>query len=670
TPDVDAIVDDYIHNVVNPDWLKFGLDWTHNRCERMNIAMRWWGHQWLYNEEELLRLAQLSGLRYRGRFAVGESQIPEFRGLEHRQASRLILEFEKPDLTKTTFSPPLVSVLIPAWNPRYFGEALSSVLSQTYQPLDIVIGDDCRSSEIEEITNKLSRGDQRVRYIHNPERLGGRKNILNLLRLAKGDFIKFLNDDDRLEPHCIERLLTALLACPGATLATSRRQQIDVNSHPLPDIIDTLPVVEQDSEIRGIDLATLLLTSGRNFIGEPSTVLFRKAALAHITPNPMSFDGKEIYGINDGAMWINLALRGSCIYLVEPLSSFRRHPEQYQVLMHEEVGESVRAGLKIMRSSWERLGLARHCIPNHLSVRSVGSKGQWRHVEVNHFGVEYRFVNAPPSKTKPSSVIEENKSSTAEKKPEYVVGLRAIAFYSPQFYPIPENDQWRGKGFTEWHHVTKAVPLFEGHYQPHLPTELGFYDLRLPQVLQDQAELARRYGIHGFCYYYYWFNGNRLIETPIDNMLKSGKPDFPFCLCWANENWAHQGDDDKYGLIEQTYNEVNAHRIIHDLLPFLLDRRYIRIENKPLLLVERADLIPNVFQMLSIWRSEAKSTGIDDLYLVCVESSRIHDPELLGFDAVCECPPYLFEKDHIISQEKMKFYKDFRGNILDYQSYA
>lgn len=217
-----------------------------------------------------------------------------------------------------------------------------------------------------------------------------------------------------------------------------------------------------------------------------------------------------------------------------------------------------------------------------------------------------------------------------------------IAFYLPQYHPIPENDEWWGKGFTEWTNVTKAKPLFSEHYQPHLPSDLGFYDLRLSEVRQAQADLAKEYGIYGFCYYHYWFNGKHLLERPFNDVLNSGKPDFPFCLCWANENWTRRWDGKEQNLLlQQVYSEEDDRLHMQWLAKAFSDRRYIRVNGKPLFLVYRATKIPNPKQTVKIWRDEAKRLGIGEIFLCRVESfaGEQEDPGLIGFDASVEFQP-------------------------------
>jgi lipopolysaccharide biosynthesis protein len=220
--------------------------------------------------------------------------------------------------------------------------------------------------------------------------------------------------------------------------------------------------------------------------------------------------------------------------------------------------------------------------------------------------------------------------------------LRLIAFYLPQFHPVPENDRWWGSGFTEWFTVTRARPLFRGHYQPQLPADLGFYDLRLAEVRHAQAELARDHGLHGFCYYHYWFNGRRLLGRPFEEVLDSGQPDFPFCLCWANENWtrAWDGRSGEY-LIQQKYSEEDDKEHIRWLARAFSDDRYIRINGKPVFLIYRASLLPNPLKTTEIWREEAERLGVGELYLCRVESfgNERGDPVSLGFDAAVDFQP-------------------------------
>jgi lipopolysaccharide biosynthesis protein/glycosyltransferase involved in cell wall biosynthesis len=198
---------------------------------------------------------------------------------------------------------------------------------------------------------------------------------------------------------------------------------------------------------------------------------------------------------------------------------------------------------------------------------------------------------------------------------------RLIAFYLPQFHPIPENDAWWGEGFTEWTNVAKAEPLFQGHYQPHLPADLGFYDLREPSVREAQAELARQAGISGFCYYHYWFHGTRLLERPFDEVLSSGEPDFPFCLCWANEPWSRRWDGREEDVLQaQTYSQEDDLEHIHWLLPALRDERALTVEGKPLFVVYQARDLPDPARTTDLWRREVRKAGLPGLCLLTVET--------------------------------------------------
>ncbi len=197
------------------------------------------------------------------------------------------------------------------------------------------------------------------------------------------------------------------------------------------------------------------------------------------------------------------------------------------------------------------------------------------------------------------------------------------------------------KGFTEWTNVVKAKPLFRGHYQPHLPADLGFYDLRVRETRVAQAELARKYGVSGFCYYHYWFHGRQVLNRPFEEVLRLGEPDFPFCLCWANENWTRRWDGgDETILLEQKFSLADDESHIRHLLRAFRDPRYIRVDGKPLFLVYRTSRLPNAAQTAALWRNRALEAGLPDLYLVRVESwGDYTDPRTLGFDASAEFAP-------------------------------
>lgn len=219
---------------------------------------------------------------------------------------------------------------------------------------------------------------------------------------------------------------------------------------------------------------------------------------------------------------------------------------------------------------------------------------------------------------------------------------RVIAFYLPQFHPTPENDEWWGKGFTEWANVSKAKPLFKGHYQPHFPADLGYYDLRVPEVREAQAEMARAHGIEGFCYWHYWFgNGRRILERVFNEVLESGKPDFPFCLGWANESWTGVWHGNPGStLIQQTYPGEEDHKRHFDfLLRAFADPRYIRVHGKPVFMIYNPQALPDCPRVIDLWRNMADRAGLPGLHFVAHCSVRRglskpgYDPSVNGFDA-------------------------------------
>lgn len=225
--------------------------------------------------------------------------------------------------------------------------------------------------------------------------------------------------------------------------------------------------------------------------------------------------------------------------------------------------------------------------------------------------------------------------------------LRPIAINLPQFHPIAQNDEWWGKGFTEWTNVTKATPRFKGHNQPQLPTDMGFYDLRLHEARVNQATLAKEYGIEGFCYYHYWFSGEVLLEQPLEGLLKNPEPSLPFCMCWANENWTRNWDGKfAHVLKEQKYSLEDDKVHIHYLLPFFKDMRYLRVDGKPVFIIYRPQLFPDIKQTLDLWREEARKADVGDLYLMYFESFGFsgQDPKTMGFDACIEFQPRMREK--------------------------
>jgi O-antigen biosynthesis protein len=245
--------------------------------------------------------------------------------------------------------------------------------------------------------------------------------------------------------------------------------------------------------------------------------------------------------------------------------------------------------------------------------------------------------------------------------------VKLICFYLPQFHPIPENNQWWGDGFTEWTNVEPTYPQFHGHFQPHVPGELGYYNLLDSKVQHRQIELAKLYGIEGFCFYFYWFDGKRLLESPIENYLKDKTLDLPFCLCWANENWSRRWDGlDSEMLIEQNHSPKDDHDFIAYIAKYLHDGRYIKVSGKPLLVVYRPHLLPSAKETTDRWREWCRNNGVGEIYLAYTQSFEIVDPRDYGFDAAIEFPPNNSQPPDLTNNLPIA-HDGFKGKAFDWR---
>lgn len=246
---------------------------------------------------------------------------------------------------------------------------------------------------------------------------------------------------------------------------------------------------------------------------------------------------------------------------------------------------------------------------------------------------------------------------------------KVLAYYLPQFHPFPENDEWWGKGFTEWTNVGRGTPRFVGHYQPRIPRDFGFYDLRDPSVLPRQVSAARAAGLFGFCFYYYNFNGKRLLDAPLEDFLARREIDFPFCLMWANENWTRRWDGaDAEILMRQDYRDADVESLIDDLARHFKDPRYIRVEGRPLLFLYRADVIPKTRQALAKWREIFARRHNEDPWIFMAQAFGNNDPTVFGFDGAIEFPPHkIVVGANVVNSECRVFDSSFAARVYRYK---
>lgn len=243
---------------------------------------------------------------------------------------------------------------------------------------------------------------------------------------------------------------------------------------------------------------------------------------------------------------------------------------------------------------------------------------------------------------------------------------KVVAFYLPQFHPFPENDAWWGKGFTEWTNVSKAQPQFLGHYQPRLPGDLGFYDLRQREVIAQQIALAKGAGVHAFCFHYYWFAGKRLLERPIELFLADSTLDLPFALCWANENWTRRWDGDESDiLMGQDHSPEDDRAVFEDMARYIRDPRYLKVGGKPVLVLYRPEVLPDSKATTDRWRAQARAMGIGELHLLCTTAFGFQDHAGHGFDGIIDFPPHAIVEGEI-TKSVTPLHPNFTGKVYDY----
>jgi hypothetical protein len=370
TTDLDRMIRAYLGDWRKQPWLQDPANqWIRHRGSMLNTFMRGDGRRWAYTEEELVEMAGWAGFSAVRRRLPGCSGVPHFRGLETRADLDVIFEFFAPRRARP--AEPLVSVLIPAYGPAFFEAALHSAQRQTWRRLEILVCDDSPGDDIRGITAAAAAADPRVRYLRNEPPRGAYENYVHCFRQAAGDYVKFLNDDDLLHPECVERMARVLSARPGVTLVTSHRQRVDAAGQDLPDIDATERPVSEDSVLDGPECAGWLITRFRNFVGEPSTAMFRREDLEDARPHALSFAGRPVHWNVDVAMWLHLLGKGDLVYLRDSLSSFRQHDSQQS--WAPEGDEKSVAAWRQMSEDAARLGYPKLEEWAQVLVRPLGS---------------------------------------------------------------------------------------------------------------------------------------------------------------------------------------------------------------------------------------------------------------------------------------------------------
>ena len=545
---------------------------------------------------------------------------------------------KKKELTKSLEkSNPKVSIITASYNYADLIEnGINSVINQTYKNWELIIVDDGSTDNSLEVIKKYTQNPKISLYQHeNGKNKGLKQTILLGLKYCTGKYINFLEAEDWLESKYLEEKIEILKKYPDAKFIFndvsmfSDQENFDLkwyNSY----------LNSQRTIIRNEKMPCNCekYFAKHNFIPTFSCVFVEKNILLSCdfnTPVDPTLD-----------FWIfkQLASKTAFYYINKKLTHWMMHKDSYINNIFSPTGDFNGFELE--------------------DTDKIIIKKSKKANERNYVNILY---NNNPNINSNKYVPKSNRHFQREED-----DVKLITFYLPQFHSIKENDEWWGKGFTEWTNVTKAQPQFIDHYQPHLPDELGFYDLSDENILEKQVELATKYGIYGFCFHYYWFSGKRLLEKPLSNFLKRKDLDMNFMLCWANESWTKawtclEGEI----LITQHFEKEDYQKFIEDLIPFFKDDRYIKINNQPVLIVYRPHFFSKeqLTDAIKVWREYIKTQGFDDLYILNTRTGGFEDdPRNWGIDATLEFPPNDMVK--VPHKENLTILNpNFDGDIFD-----
>jgi len=498
---------------------------------------------------------------------------------------------------------PKVSIIVPVFNNlKLTLECLHSIHAYTDSrtPFEVIVSDDASTDASELVLSRIPN----LMYVRNETNLGFLMNCNHAVRVARGDFIVFLNNDTQVTRNWLVALTDVF--AKSAKIAASGPK--------------------------------ILYPNGRL---QEAGVLISSDCSA------------RLIGLNDDPALprYNFARRvdycsGACLIVRRDLFT---ELGGFSERLRPAYCEDLDLGLRLRERGFETWYAPDATVLHHLSKTHdiLGDSYKMQRIVSNTQKIAEQWQGA---------VDELNR-------------VRLFAFYLPQYHPIPENNRWWGRGFTEWTNVTRGMPQYGAHWQPRLPADLGFYDLRVPEVLKEQADLARRYGVEGFCFYYYWLGGKRLLESPLATMLASGKPEFPFLLCWANENWTRRWDGvGTEILISQSHSDEDDEAVIRDLIRYFRDPRYVRINGRPVLLIYRVGLFPDFSRTAAHWRTTCFEEGIGEIYLAMVasfdEGGKPLSPRSIGCDAAVQFPPH---GAAVPASPPADLRPDFSGYIWDYE---